>query len=121
MATFSELLDAGTFCSTSICVDCAMVVVNGDYPDDYDGNPCGNWPLARKHTLQRNRARYDVTLGHSHSGNYAETGCFHYGQPCEEDCDCDRTDFSRSRCALCETDLAGTRYDVILIDRAELN
>lgn len=118
MNRYAELLNSGEFCNARVCSDCLMVVANAEYPDD----DRGDWTTERQNALEQNLNTYDVTLGHLHTGRWAETSCFHYGEPCpdDDDCPCARTEFSWSRCGLCETTLGGYRHDAILIKNAEL-
>ena len=90
-----------------ICQDCLMLEANGDMPawmSDQErleyGDKVANHP----------NADLEMTLGHLH--NSPDSQCWHAGEPCEDDCDCERTEFSSVDCDMCGSELAGYRHDV---------
>jgi hypothetical protein len=106
---FAEALDSGNFYQGKACIDCTLALANGENGADSE------WNLT---AFEATCAEYEVTLGHLHDGEYSE--CAHKGEPCEVDCDCDRTEFSTSACDVCGSTLHGTRFDVIMIKREVL-
>lgn len=100
---FAAALVTGEFVNGKLCADCTFALANGedDRPD--------------QSVIEKNCKTYDFTLGHLHSGEWSD--CFHVDQDCKEDCDCEFSNFSTSECTMCETTLAGSRYDCIAIDR----
>lgn len=112
MATYGELLDRGDFVATSVCADCLMIADGYGSEIDYRSP---DWTLERIATMQRNLRRYDVTVGHVHSGEWASR-CYHAGEDCADDCNCTYSEFSWSRCGLCDTGLGGSRHDVIMVE-----
>ncbi len=111
MATFGELLDSGNFVASVACDDCTMGLANGGWPSAEDS---AEWTPDRENTVDVTLAEYDVTLGHIHSGEWA-TGCWHAGTGCADDCDCERTEFSRRDCGVCGSRFDGYRHDVIMV------
>jgi hypothetical protein len=107
MATFPEIIEQGKYAECKACVDCYMVLVNGDASGNSD-----DWNEAK---YAETCNAYNITAGHFHTGEYSN--CSHAGTECEDDCDCERTEFSWSGCDICGSHLGGTRYDVIMIKR----
>lgn len=101
--TFAAALETGEFISGKLCQDCYFAHANGedDRPD--------------QSVIEMNYATYDFTIGHLHSGRWSD--CYHAGTECEDDCDCETTTFSNAECSMCETMLAGSRHDCIMIRR----
>ncbi|AXQ64486.1 hypothetical protein L3Y19_gp097 [Gordonia phage Neville] len=115
---FAHVLNTtGEFVAARLCQSCLFGVVNGDWPTvEDDDEP--DWTQEREDSANRNMARFNITMGHVHDGPWADRNCFHRGEPCGDDCDCEETTFSDSECGVCETRLAGDRHDAIMIDRA---
>ena len=116
MATYGEPLDAGRYHNGSVCVDCLMGITYGDWPAIGEAD----WDDDRERTADANLGTYDVTVGHMHIGEWADTSCWHYGTECGDDCSCERTEFSSRDCSVCGTYLAGYRHDVIMVNRNDL-
>lgn len=77
----------------TVCVDCLMVIANGD---DSGISDLDAWT-----------ARVDAT-------NPTADGRYYFVPACDEDCDSGH--FSGSRCDYCGTTLAGDRHDVAMLD-----
>lgn len=110
MSTFSEALETGNFVAGSVCVDCLFILANGDWPEVGE-----NWTQAQQDAATSTLADYEVSLGHLHSGEWSE--CYHKGEPCGDDCDCEQNTFSYSPCSVCNSTLAGSRDDVTMVAR----
>lgn len=110
MNKYASAIETGHFVDGSVCVDCLFGLANGDWPEVGE-----DWTPEQAETSARTLAQYDATLGHMHSGPFSQ--CYHNGAECEDDCDCDRAEFSRACCSVCGSNLAGSRHDVILIPR----
>ena len=117
MTTFGELLDTGEFYDGTVCSVCLMGIASGDWPAIGDGS---GWDADRDSAADVNLGAYDVTVGHVHIGEWADTNCWHFGTECGDDCDCERTEFSSRGCSVCGTYLSGYRHDVIMVNRADL-
>lgn len=91
----------------SICVDCLMLTANGEMPPDLTESQCHNYVRAIE-----SHPNYgaEMTLGHLHDSPDAQ--CWHAGEECGDDCECERTTFSSRECDVCGSDLAGERHDV---------
>lgn len=116
MATYGELLAAGRFYAGSVCVDCLMGLANGDWPDDTEPD----WTSERRNNVGATLEQCDITLGHIHSGEYAGR-CWHAGEICADDCNCEQSEFSWSSCSVCGSGLGGYRHDVIMISYDDLS
>ncbi|RBO91306.1 hypothetical protein [Nocardia puris] len=107
---YAVAIDSGNFHAGVACWDCVLALANGE-----NGPAEPSWDAAR---FAATCQEYDVTLGHTHSGPYST--CPHAGQPCADDCDCERDTFSRRDCSVCGSHLHGCREDVIMIRWADL-
>lgn len=116
MATFGQLLDSGNFVASVACDDCTMGLASAGWPS---ADESADWTPEREITVDATLAEYDVTLGHMHSGPYSD--CWHAGTDCADDCDCERTVFSRRDCGVCGARLEGYRHDVIMVKKEDLN
>jgi hypothetical protein len=108
---FAQAIESGNYVVGGVCVDCLMGIANGDWPEV---GP--NWTETQQLVSDETMRLYDVTLGHIHD-SYR---CWHSGEVCDEDCDCERAAFSWSPCIVCGSSLGGSRDDVLLIDKAVL-
>ena len=90
-------------CELSICVDCMMVLANGEstYSDDES---------ERVHHagMAEQLGDYDVTLGRLTPNDVCE------GSEHDSDCVCDQLGFSWSLCDGCGSKLGGDRYAATL-------
>lgn len=86
----------------SVCVDCLMGLANGDWPEVGE-----NWTEEQENHVIEGLTQFEFTLGH-----IAEE--VHPGEDCDEDMECPRTEFSWSRCDLCNSSLGGSRDDVTI-------
>lgn len=102
---FAEALKTGQFNVGKVCQDCTMVLVNGDG----SGND-SEWDEAK---YDATCATYSLTPGHPHDAEWHDC---HEGR-CEDDCDCERTEFSTSECDVCGSRLHGERHDFLMIER----
>ncbi len=115
MGRFGDLLNAGEFVDGTVCTDCLFGVEYGQWPTgDAD------WTATRAREANAAVSKYQIVLGHLHTGPFASTGCYHSGRECEEDCDCARDTFSRVDCSVCGSGLAGERHDVVMIAYTDL-
>ncbi|WKW85555.1 hypothetical protein SEA_REYNAULD_103 [Rhodococcus phage Reynauld] len=89
------------------CTDCYFAIVNGDEPTDMDDAELEEWRARVDHFYRSGRPIEHVTPGHFHDAD-----CWHDGRDCDDDCDCERTDFSPTPCGVCGNTDAGTRDDV---------
>ena len=90
----------------SVCTDCLIAIANGDLPHEWTEKEIADW---RDRVEKQNEGVEDVTLGHFHDSDR----CYHQGKECEDDCDCERTEFSNSPCDNCGSFLAGSRDDAV--------
>lgn len=114
MNAFAKALDEGKFYVGGVCIDCTMVLVNGD--------GSGNDPEWDEAEFDRVCEKYDITPGHPHGLTRWFDDCPHTEVPCPDDadCDCERNTFSTSQCAACGTYLHGERQDFLFIERSDL-
>jgi hypothetical protein len=90
----------------SVCVDCLFALANGDEPNWMTPDQLQEW----RDNITRNHAGvHDVALGHFHDSNR----CYHKGEECQDDCECERAGFATSACDNCGSTLAGQRDDVV--------
>lgn len=111
MNPYAKALEEGKFNVDGVCPDCVMARENGD--------TSGNDPDWSEAQFTETLAKYDVIIGHPH-GNQWHTECAHWETPCpdDDDCDCERAEFSRSECGMCGSHLHGERHDYTFIERA---
>lgn len=108
MTTKTEQEHSNGWC----CVDCLMLLANGDTPPEWDEAKTAEW-LA---DIERQTEGCDVTLGRM----FGEDGCehtseeWHSGGPAQEEHaeNCERQDFSWRRCDVCGSNLGGAREAV---------
>lgn len=93
---------------TEACTDCAMAIANGDEPTDMNDDDLAEWRARFEHA---HIGVESMSLGHFHTET---VGCWHAGRDCDDDCDCERTDYSRTPCGVCGNRDAGTRDAVVL-------
>lgn len=115
MNTYAQVVESGNFVTGSVCIDCLMWIANGD-----DSGASEEWDHA---AADATLAAYDVTLGHFHHGQF-DTRCWHFGRDCDDvpDCyqECEQTTFATTSCSVCNSPLAGSRNDVVMIERSAL-
>jgi hypothetical protein len=90
-----------------ICVDCLMLEANGDWPEWMDADEVAEY---RESIDTHPNAGTEMTLGHLHDS--PDSQCWHAGESCDDDCDCEHTEFASGSCDMCGTTLAGYRHDV---------
>jgi hypothetical protein len=91
----------------SICVDCWALATNGTEPERMTSEELADYlDLVDNHP----NADYKMTLGHVHDD--VSVGCWHAGEPCKDDCECERHEFAWCTCDMCGSELAGERFDV---------
>lgn len=82
------------------CVDCLMMLANGDMPQDMDADVLVVWESNYRATCEQ----YLVTLGMLRELHLCPEGT--------EECDCEVIEFSSSQCDVCMSWLAGSRHAV---------
>jgi hypothetical protein len=92
-----------------ICVDCLMLLANGDWPCDMSESE-----LAEYRQAIESHPNYSLEMTLGHLCDSPDSNCWHAGKPCEDDCDCERDDFSTMPCDMCGSYLAGSREDVTI-------
>lgn len=106
---YAQALDTGKFSVESVCIDCYLA------HHGYDGQS-DDWDSA---AYDATVSTYDVTEGHPHQSEHY-TDCPHDGEECPDDCDCGYSHFDAWPCGMCESRLAGERYDMTYIRREYL-
>lgn len=116
MNPFAKALQEGKFYIGGVCIDCTMVLVNGD--------GSGKDPKWDEAEFDRVCQKYEITPGHPHNLPQwdSEIGCAHAGAPCPDDADCDCQDnsFSTRQCDACGTRLHGSRHDFTFVARSDM-
>lgn len=110
MTTWAQCMQTGKFFDGRVCIDCLIAITDAEYNGisaDWDENQ-----------FVRTCEEYTITAGHCHYGQWST--CPHMDEPCEIDCDCERTDYSTSHCDVCKCRAAGERHDVIMVKRADI-
>ena len=111
---FAAVLNStGEFAYGKVCNTCTYAIANGEpsFEDKRD-----------QAVVEKNCETYDFTLGHQHVGPWPAMNCFHQGSECEDDCECERTDFAKDQpCDMCGDHLDGYRHDVIMVKRELLS
>ena len=105
---FATALEFGEFVTGSACQDCTAILANGEAE-----NPSDAFDPAE---FEQTCADYDTTLGHVHFNEYDER-CWHKGLSCEDDCDCERQEFSSKVCDMCGNQDHGYRHDITMVRR----
>ena len=114
MNTFAKRTAAGDFVAGNVCRDCFVMLTDGSEPDSPKG---WLWDSVKGQKMEATLEQYEITIGHFHSGNEYDIRCDHNGSECEDDCPCERVEFSRAECTVCNDTFAGNRYDVIMVER----
>lgn len=115
---FAAVISTGEFSYGKLCQDCTFVLANGESEGD-------SRTADQLETAEKNCATYEFNLGHLHTnGDDRWTDnhiCYHRGTECEDDCECERDEFSSATCDMCGTDLAGYRHDTLMVKRELLD
>src|SRR5271166_6924060 len=83
-----------------IRTDCVILHAAGDWPTHITEAELAGY----RQRVGGHGGLEAMTLGHLHTAPDAH--CWHAGEPCAADCDCDRTEFSRAVCDMCGSHLA---------------
>lgn len=104
----------GEFAYGNVCRDCTFVLANGSLDEDWR-------TMDQRNLAEKNWGIWEFTLGHHHTGKWAER-CWHRGNACDDDCQCERTDFDTfNACDMCGNTDAGYRHHVTMIKRELLD